>query len=758
MDLILVIYNQCSTFSGCGLYTVYRGVCFQIKRTGPSYQHCSCSYLVKTFSIDGSYNSELLRSTGEVLSYPSPIMEEKSKIPLTKMEESLVSASMINLTKSLAAINMMTCSKGVLHAKQAFLGKLANPRVSESALTQEELTREGGKAWEKIRGSFDSDHMKLCISDIDFSALEVDDVDGQVNMCSANLTQGGGVPPLPPPLPPGSISAPPPPPLPPSSSSVPTPPLPSSVLAPRPPPLPPAPLPSKAVSAPPPPPLPSKAASAPPPPPPPQISVSIPPPPPFFQTSGSSLSLPMRSFQNKLTLTSHTEAASAASSSEQNIKTVKFYWKPVNSVKHSTLWNNLPQVSIDRVKFTKLFELKAVKPTRKISTVSIEKPNELIVLEPKRSNDINIVIRKLPPIGSLKTTILRMDSSVMNREGVARLQILLPSEKEMEKIKEALDNNPDIPLGSAEKFLFTIGSIPGLEARLNLWMFKMDFEIMERDVCKTLFSLMGSMTILTKNKTFLTIISVALSLGNILNKTSKPAFEIESLSKLSKVKDTDTKKTLLYHIVNKVSEIQPDSSDLYSEIEPLINVSNANFNELETNLHSMEEECKKSLGYIKLAAKFDPETKKLVTIFLSNAAERIMSMKRVHQLLMVKYSGFLDWLGLLKHQHGDYPPTKLATIITDFAMEYKATTTKVNMDKEIERKKSMRKTSPPANKLGTLPKHQPNTSLKDKFGSGLKGNPCQGKGGLEALLAAEAVNLRNKRKQTKNTNSPVKLS
>jgi len=453
-------------------------------------------------------------------------------------------------------------------------------------------------------------------------------------------------------------------------------------------------------------------------------------------------------FHNKLATVSYTSAPIAP---VKKIKTVKFYWKAVNRINQATLWHSLPQVAIDKEEFIKLFEIKEVKSTRKMSLFT-EKPNELLVLDMNRSNAVNIAIRKLPPLGSLKTTILRMDSKVMNREGVEKLQSLIPTEEEVEKIKEAEDENPDIPLGSAEQFLSMMGSIPGLEARLNLWMFKMDFETTERDICEPLSSLKEGMEILSTNQTFLTIISVTLSLGNILNKTSKPAFELESLTKLSRVKDTDSRKTLLYHIVNKVSEIQPDASNLYSEIEPLINVSRVDFDDLETNLVSMEQQCKKSLGYIKLAAKFDKNTEKLVTIFLSNAAERIMSMKRVLQLVMVKYSGFLDWLGLLKHQHGDYPPTKLATIITDFAMEYKATTTKVNMDKEIERKKSMRKSkkdnamsssnpffgmSPSSKFATTKPKQNEKSEISPK--------PRHGKDGLEALLAKEAVSLRKKR-------------
>jgi len=438
-------------------------------------------------------------------------------------------------------------------------------------------------------------------------------------------------------------------------------------------------------------------------------------------------------------------------------------------VNESSLWHNLPKVCVDKDQFVKLFELKEAKSYkssshRKISSVLAEKQTQLLVLDTNRSNAVNIAMRKLPPLGSLETTILRMDSSVINREGVERLQSLYPSKEEIEKIKEALDNNPETPLGPAEKFLFILGNIPSLEARLNLWMFKMDFEAMERDVCKTLNSLNDSIKVLTTNKTFLTIISVALSLGNLLNRTNKPAFEIESLSKLSRVRDTETRKSLLYHVASKVSEIHPTSTDLHSELEPLIAVSKANFSELETNLGSMEEECKKSLGYIKLAAKFDLETKKLVSAFLSNAAERIMAMKRVHRLLMARYGGFLDWLGLV--QHKDYPPTRLANIVKDFAIEYKAARTKVLMDREIEKKKLARSnTMPPkvstaeekSNHRGDgLHKTTRSHSVKpwsapQNVGSGLKVNSGEGKDGLEAMLAEEAVSLRTRMQGKRST-------
>lgn len=46
------------------------------------------------------------------------------------------------------------------------------------------------------------------------------------------------------------------------------------------------------------------------------------------------------------------------------------------------------------------------------------KNKELIVLDPKRSNSINIGMTKLPPPRTIKTAILKMDSTIINREGI----------------------------------------------------------------------------------------------------------------------------------------------------------------------------------------------------------------------------------------------------------------------------------------------------------------------------------------------------
>lgn len=48
----------------------------------------------------------------------------------------------------------------------------------------------------------------------------------------------------------------------------------------------------------------------------------------------------------------------------------------------------------------------------------MNKNKEIIVLNHKRSNAINIGMTKLPPPRSIKTAILKMDATIMNREGI----------------------------------------------------------------------------------------------------------------------------------------------------------------------------------------------------------------------------------------------------------------------------------------------------------------------------------------------------
>lgn len=75
----------------------------------------------------------------------------------------------------------------------------------------------------------------------------------------------------------------------------------------------------------------------------------------------------------------------------------------------------------------------------------MNKSKEVIVLDHKRSNAINIAMTKLPPPRAIKAAILKMDATVVTREGIDKLLNMLPTDEEKGKIQEAQVSEDIIP-------------------------------------------------------------------------------------------------------------------------------------------------------------------------------------------------------------------------------------------------------------------------------------------------------------------------
>lgn len=67
----------------------------------------------------------------------------------------------------------------------------------------------------------------------------------------------------------------------------------------------------------------------------------------------------------------------------------------------------------------------------------IAEPKRNIILDAKRSNTINIAMKKLPTPQSIKAAIMKMDATVIGREGIEKLLTMLPTDAEKVKIQEA---------------------------------------------------------------------------------------------------------------------------------------------------------------------------------------------------------------------------------------------------------------------------------------------------------------------------------
>ncbi|XP_029927523.1 FH1/FH2 domain-containing protein 3 isoform X1 [Myripristis murdjan] len=435
-----------------------------------------------------------------------------------------------------------------------------------------------------------------------------------------------------------------------------------------------------------------------PPPPPPPCNPALPPPPPLFGCPPpppilGTMMPPPPPFMAPIPPPSPQLSRGEAPLFQKKKKTIRLFWNEVRPLDwqcksrkccKESLWSKLEPIKLDTCKLEQLFESKSKElPVTKKTAVD-GKRQEIIVLDSKRSNAINIGLTVLPPPRTIKTAILNFDEYALNKEGIEKILTMIPTEEEKQRIQEAQLLNPDIPLGSAEQFLLTLSSITELSARLQLWAFKMDYEVVEKEVAEPLQDLKEGMEQLEKNKTLRYILATLLAIGNFLNGTNAKGFELNYLEKVPEVKDTVHKQSLLHHACSIVVEKFPDSSDLYSEIGAITRLAKVDFDQLQDNLVQMERRCKASWDHLKVIAKHEmkPALKQKMSDFLKDCAERIIILKIVHRRIMNRFHAFLLFLGHPIYAVREVSIHRFSKILSEFALEYRTTRERVLQQKQ----------------------------------------------------------------------------
>uniref|UniRef100_A0A8C3WT42 Formin homology 2 domain containing 3 n=1 Tax=Catagonus wagneri TaxID=51154 RepID=A0A8C3WT42_9CETA len=423
-------------------------------------------------------------------------------------------------------------------------------------------------------------------------------------------------------------------------------------------------------------------------------------------------------------------------------KTIRLFWNEVrpfewpcknNGRCREFLWSKLEPIKVDTSKLEHLFESKSKELSVSKKTAADGKKQEIIVLDSKRSNAINIGLTVLPPPRTIKIAILNFDEYALNKEGIEKILTMIPSEEEKQKIQEAQLANPEVPLGSAEQFLLTLSSISELSARLHLWAFKMDYETTEKEVAEPLLDLKEGIDQLENNKTLGFILSTLLAIGNFLNGTNAKAFELSYLEKVPEVKDTVHKQSLLHHVCTMVVENFPDSSDLYSEIGAVTRSAKVDFDQLQDNLCQMERRCKASWDHLKAIAKHEmkPVLKQRMSEFLKDCAERIIILKIVHRRIINRFHSFLLFMGHPPYAIREVNINKFCRIISEFALEYRTTRERVLQQKQ--KRANHRERNKTRGKMITD---------SGKFSGGSPAPPSQPQGLSYAEDAAEHENMK----------------
>lgn len=345
-------------------------------------------------------------------------------------------------------------------------------------------------------------------------------------------------------------------------------------------------------------------------------------------------------------------------------RTTKLFWKEVTLQPYPMIWDNMRPLKIDEKAILHFFERSnRGQSDTKDPQNSVRMNKEITVLDQKRSNFINIGMTKLPALNILTIEALSKHPEIMSKENIEKLFKMIPSEEEIARIREAMDSHPDLPLGNAEQFLLTLSSMNGLEALLSLWMFKLELELLEKEVEGPLIDLKSGIDSVKESPTFKSVLNTFLAVGNFLNESNIRGFHLDYLEKVVDVKDALHKHSLLYHTTFWVLKDSIDTCDLYAELGPLLKASKTNFeevtqvldhirNETELARNSLQILCSKgleSLGHKKIN-----DFHQKMSGFLDQAEVRIRNMDSLCKKVYKDYEAFLLWMGISQNNIHEY--------------------------------------------------------------------------------------------------------
>uniref|UniRef100_A0A7N0UK80 Formin-like protein n=1 Tax=Kalanchoe fedtschenkoi TaxID=63787 RepID=A0A7N0UK80_KALFE len=329
-----------------------------------------------------------------------------------------------------------------------------------------------------------------------------------------------------------------------------------------PPPLPPSPpplfsVPKKETPAPPPPPKASNA-SPPPPPPPSNSAKKNPPPPPPLRSGAKPPPVPPNNAEMK---TGEASTSADAASTSSAVKMKPLHWDKVNAnVEHSMVWDKIDGGSFrfDGDMMEALFGYVATNrksPQRNPNQASsAAAAAQLFILDSRKSQNIAIVLKSLA-VSQQELIDGLAEGRGLSVETLEKLARIAPT-KEEEALILGYNGDPS-KLAFAESFLFQIlRPVPTAFARVSAMLFRMSYDGEMAHLKEMVKTVEMGCEELRRRGLFLKLLEAVLKAGNRMNagtsRGNAQAFSLTALRKLSDVKSTDGKTTLLHFVVEEV--------------------------------------------------------------------------------------------------------------------------------------------------------------------------------------------------------------
>ncbi|KAJ9568572.1 hypothetical protein OSB04_004538 [Centaurea solstitialis] len=441
-----------------------------------------------------------------------------------------------------------------------------------------------------------------------------------------------------PPLPPPQISAPmpsapPPPPLPRVDAPPPPPPMHGTPRPPPPPPMhgtpgPPPPPPMYEAPAPPPPP--SMYGASPPPPP----QGGSPPPPSPSGASGPPGGAPAPPGQGG----PGRGRGRQPPAKKSNLKPL--HWDKVTRALQGSLWEELQRhggQSVPEFDVSDLEELfSAIVPKKKAAS---SKPEKIQLIDPRRANNTEIMLIKVKmPLPEMVPAILAMDDTRLNSDQVENILKFCPTKQEMDQLK---NYTGDLELlGKCEHYFLELTKVPRMEAKLNVFLFKIRFNAQLAEFKKSLNIVNSACNEMRTSVKLKEIMKRILYLGNTLNqgtaRGSAVGFKLDSRLKWNNVRALNNNLTSLHRFCKVLASKTPNLLVFYEDLVSLEAASKIQMKMLAEEMQSINKGLEKVQQELAASANDGPVSEvfhKTLKEFIGVAEAEVTSVTNLYAVV-----------------------------------------------------------------------------------------------------------------------------
>ncbi|KAK9274673.1 hypothetical protein L1049_021924 [Liquidambar formosana] len=279
------------------------------------------------------------------------------------------------------------------------------------------------------------------------------------------------------------------------------------------------------------------------------------------------------------------------------------------------------------------------------------KYDKVQLIEHRRAYNCEIMLSKVKvPLHDLLSSVLALEDSALDVDQVDNLIKFCPTKEEMELLKGY--NGEKEKLGKCEQFFLELMQVPGVESKLRVFSFKIQFRSQVSDLRRSLNVVNSAAEEIRNSVKLKRIMQTILSLGNALNqgtaRGSAIGFRLDSLLKLTETRARNSKMTLMHYLCKVVADKLPELIKFSKDLASLEPASKIQLKFLAEEMQAISKGLEKVVQELAISENDGPVSenfRKTLKEFLSFAEAEVRSLASLYSGVGRNVDALILYLG-----------------------------------------------------------------------------------------------------------------